>query len=400
MQLNHGLHLAYCTNIHRGEMWAETFDSLKNYALAVRERVCPQKPFAIGLRLSNCAAIQLSERDALLEFQRWLEKNSCYIFTINGFPFGQFHGARVKELVYRPDWTSPDRLNYTNLLFELLAQLLPEGIEGSVSTLPGSFKSFIQTDEHRRLIRKNVWSCVEQIARVSEKSKRKLHLGLEPEPLCLLENSAETILFFEQLRAEHKNDSRLAEFLGVNYDCCHFAIEFEQPKIALAAFQNAGIKISKIHLSSALKADPLRRKTLIALKKFADDVYLHQVIARAANGAKKMMRDLPAALAEQWKLEMGKHKRYKKFFSEWRIHFHVPLHAPAAPPFENTNDHLLGVLDLLAENPKLCSHLEMETYTWEVLPPELKSRSVVDQLAAEYDWTLARLAERGLATSS
>jgi hypothetical protein len=398
MQLNHDLHLAYCTNIHRGETWAETFDSLKNYALAVREKVYPHAPFAIGLRLSQQAAVELSERKTVRAFQRWLAKNNCYVFTLNGFPFGKFHGAQIKEQVYRPDWTSPDRLNYTNLLFELLAQLLPEGIEGSVSTLPGSFKSFIQNDEQRNLIRKNIWACVEYISNVSQKTKRKLHLGLEPEPLCLLENSAETILFFEQLRAEHKNDSRLDEFLGVNYDCCHFAIEFEQPKIALAAFQNAGIKISKIHLSSALKADPLRRKTLIALKKFADDVYLHQVIACAANGTKKMTRDLPAALAEQWKLEMGKHKRYKKFFSEWRIHFHVPLHAPAVAPFANTNDHLLGVLDLLAENPNLCSHLEMETYTWEVLPPELKSRNVVEQLVAEYDWTLARLAERGLAS--
>jgi hypothetical protein len=290
-----------------------------------------------------------------------------------------------------PDWTLPERLAYTNLLFDLLAQLLPAGIEGSVSTLPGSFKSFIQTDEQRSLIRKNVWSCVEHISRLSEKSKRKLHLGLEPEPLCLLENSAETILFFEQLRAEHKNDSRLDEFLGVNYDCCHFAIEFEQPKIALAALKKAGIKISKIHLSSALKAT-LTYKARIALKKFSDDVYLHQVIAGAANGARKHFRDLPEALAENSKL------KNKNKFLAWRIHFHVPLHAPAAPPFENTNDHLLGVLELLAENPKLCSHLEMETYTWEVLPPELKSRNVVEQLVAEYNWILSRLAERGLAS--
>jgi hypothetical protein len=400
MRLNHDIHLAYSTNVHRGETWHETFDSLKNYSLAVREKICPKKPFAIGLRLSNQAALELSERKTLSQFQRWLEKNDCYVFTINGFPYGNFHGAQVKEQVYRPDWTSPDRLNYTNLLFELLSRLLPDGIEGSVSTVPGSFKSFLRTntDEQISLIRKNIWSCVEHISHISEKSKRKLHLGLEPEPLCYLENSVEAISFFEQLRAGHKNDPRLDEHLGVNYDCCHFAVEFEQPKIALAAFQNAGIKISKIHLSSALKADPTRRKTLIALKKFADGVYLHQVIARGKNGAKKLMRDLPAALAEQWKLELGKHKRYKNFFSEWRIHFHVPLHAPAIPPFENTNDHLLGILDLLAKNPKICSHLEMETYTWEVLPPELKSQSVVEQLVAEYNWTLARLAERGLAS--
>jgi hypothetical protein len=387
VELKRGAHLAYCTNIHRGETWRETFAALETHALAVRERVCPQKPFAIGLRLSNQAAIELSDGKTLLEFQRWLEKKSCYVFTINGFPFGNFHGARVKENVYRPDWTSPKRLAYTNLLFDLLAQILPAGIEGSVSTLPGSFKEFISSREQEIEIRKNIFRCVEHISRVSEKSKRKLHLGLEPEPLGWFENTAETIFFFEKLRAENKNDSRLVEFLGVNYDCCHFAVEFEEPQTALAAFQNAGIKISKIHLSSALKCQP----TLDArekLKPFADDIYLHQVIARGENGKLKFFRDLPDALAD---------KTAGSSFSEWRIHFHVPLHAPAIVPFENTNDHLLGVLDWLEKNPKLCSHLEMETYTWEVLPPELKSQNVVAQLAAEYDWTLARLKERGLA---
>ncbi|MGH7976011.1 MAG: metabolite traffic protein EboE, partial [Limisphaerales bacterium] len=229
MKLNHGLHLAYCTNIHRGETWPETFDSLQKHTIAVREKVCPRAPFAIGLRLSNQAAVELSERKTLLEFQKWLDKNSCYIFTINGFPFGQFHGTRVKEKVYLPDWTSPERLAYTNLLFDLLAQLLPAGIEGSVSTLPGSFKEFIKSDEQKNLIRENIRRCVEHISRVSEKSKRQLHLGLEPEPLGYFENSDETISFFEKLRAENKNDPRLDEFLGVNYDCCHCAVEFEEP---------------------------------------------------------------------------------------------------------------------------------------------------------------------------
>ena len=209
----------------------------------------------------------------------------------------------------------------------------------------------------------------------------------------MLENSAETILFFNQLRDEHKNDPRLAEFLGVNYDTCHFAVEFETPQNALAALQNAGIKISKLHLSSALKASPAP-EARAALKNFADDVYLHQVIARDAGGLLKFYRDLPDALATK---NSQLSTLNSQLAAEWRIHFHVPLHAPAATPFKNTNDHLLGVLDLLAANPKLCSHLDMETYTWEVLPPELKSRSVVEQLVAEYDWTLAQLTARGLA---
>src|SRR6266705_2072127 len=156
MKLNHGLHLAYCTNIHRGETWAETFDSLQRNTLPVRERVCPNQPYAIGLRLSSHAAQELSDRAALLEFQRWLGQNRCYVFTINGFPYGQFHGSKVKEQVYEPDWTSPERLAYTNVLFDLLARLVPEGVEGSVSTLPGSFKGFYLHAEELKAIRLNL----------------------------------------------------------------------------------------------------------------------------------------------------------------------------------------------------------------------------------------------------
>jgi hypothetical protein len=392
MRLNHGIHLAYSTNVHRGETWRETFDSLKTHTLAVRDKVCPQKQFAIGLRLGNRAAMELGERETLLGFQHWLGRNNCYVFTMNGFPYGQFHGERVKEQVYRPDWTSPERLSYTNLLFNLLAELLPAGIEGSVSTLPGSFKEFHPNADSLKAIRQNLWNCVEHIARVSEQTGKKLHLGLEPEPLCLLESSLETIHFFDRLHAEHPHDPRLDEHLGINYDTCHFAVGFEEPQDALPCLVNHGIKISKIHLSSALKVQPTA-EARAALKLFADDVYFHQVVVRDVNGDLTIFRDLPDALANTSLSVL-----HTSHLPEWRIHFHIPLHAHAATPLENTNDHLFGVLDLLAENPKLCSHLEMETYTWEVLPPELKSQSVVEQLAAEYDWTLSRLAERGLAS--
>lgn len=388
MKLNHGLHLAYCTNIHRGENWRETFDSLKVHTLAVRRRVCADRPYAIGLRLSNLAAEELSDAAALVEFQKWLEQNQCYVFTINGFPFGRFHGARVKEQVYAPDWTSPERLAYTNRLFDLLAELVPPGMEGSVSTLPGSFKEFITTPEQEQAIRDNLWQCVEHIDKLSRRAGRALHLGVEPEPLGWFENSEETIWFFERLRAEHPNDPRLNEHLGVNYDTCHLAVEFEEPQAAIWALQQQGIKISKLHLSSALKVRPTLEARQ-ALAAFADDIYLHQVVVRTAEGKRLIYKDLapalnaPAATANP----QG---------TEWRIHFHIPLHSPATDWFENTSDHVTGVLDLLKANPKLCSHLEMETYTWEVLPAGLKDQSVVDQLVAEYDWTLKRLGERGL----
>ena len=385
MQLTHGLHLAYCTNIHRGETWKETFDALCRHTLAVRDRVSPNNPYAIGLRLSNEASLELAQPPVLEDFRHWLKDQNCYVFTINGFPYGQFHGARVKEQVYAPDWTTAERLDFTNRLFDILAQLLPEGIEGSVSTVPCSFKEFITGQSQVEAMRANLWKCVEHVSSLSQRTGRRLHLGLEPEPLCYLETSHEAVRFFEEMAHDRPNDQRLFEHLGVNYDTCHLAVEYEEAPEALRRLRGAGIRISKIHVSSALKVRPTPEARQ-ALRGFAEGVYFHQVIERDAGGALRRYRDLDVALASGTSESNG----------EWRIHFHIPLHARATPLFDNTSDHILALLDIIEQTPALCAHLEMETYTWEVMPPELKNRSVVDQLVAEYEWTLARLRERNI----
>ncbi len=386
MRLSHDWQLAYCTNIHRGETWAETLANLERHTLAVRDRVGPGRPYAIGLRLGAAAARELSAPAVLTAFQRWLEQRNSYVFTINGFPYGRFHGTRVKEQVYAPDWTTPERLEYTQLLFDLLSKLVPAGVEGSVSTVPGSFKEFIHTEGQVGAMRSNLWRCVEYVAGLSERSGRHLHLGLEPEPLCFLETSEETIRFFEALRADRPGDARLDRHLGVNYDACHFAIEFEEAAAALAKLQAHGIRLSKVHLSSALRV-PANDASRQALSAFRDDVYFHQVVARDATGRLRRFRDLDPALASA---------DHAIGAAEWRVHYHVPLHCQPAPPFATTADHVLVVLDWLAARPASCCHFEMETYTWEVLPAALQAWSVVDQVVAEYEWTLARLAERGI----
>lgn len=388
MILKHGLHLAYCTNVHRGETWAETFAALEQHTLRVKARVQPQGRYAIGLRLSDQASIELSVPETLLSFRRWLDKHDCYVFTINGFPFGQFHDTRVKENVYRPDWTTPRRLEYTMRLFDLLAQLVPAGLAGSVSTSPGSFKDFITTPEQERAMRDNFWRCVEHIALVSERADRELHLGVEPEPFGWFENTAETLDFFERLRAEHPGDPRLEQHLGVNYDACHFAIEFEDPAQAVKKFQQHGIRLSKIHLSNALRLRPAA-PAIQQLAAFVEDVYLHQVIVRRMDGSLTKFRDLAPALSNPSVSSPASD-------AEWRVHFHVPLHWPPAGELDNTADHVCGLLKLLQAQPQLCSHLEMETYTWAVLPEPWRSRDVVDQLVSEYEWVLRQLAENGL----
>jgi sugar phosphate isomerase/epimerase len=389
MKLHHGLHLCYSTNIHRGENWEETFAALNQFTLAVREQVAPGKPYAIGLRLSDLASRELAQPPVLKEFRHWLDARDCYIFTMNGFPFGRFHGARVKEQVYLPDWSAPERVEYTNRLFDLLAELMPDGLEGSVSTVPVSFKEFNITPEKLEVMRENLWQTVEHIARLSERSGKLLHLGLEPEPLCHLETSEETVRFFEQMRDHRPGDSRISRHLGVNYDNCHLAVEFEEPAEVVRRFVEHEIKISKLHFSSALKVRPSLAH-LDALEGLVEDVYFHQVVSRDAQGRIQRFRDLDVALAE-WRSRPREEDE-----AEWRIHFHIPLHCQSGVWFESTSDHILGVMDILQTRPGLCPHLEMETYTWEVLPPELKNRDVVDQLVAEYRWCLDQLGKRGL----
>ncbi|MEZ5299264.1 MAG: metabolite traffic protein EboE [Verrucomicrobiales bacterium] len=392
MHLKHGIQLGYCTNIHRGEGWAETFAALRDYTLRVRDRVAAGEPYGIGLRLGNAAAGELSDPAALAEFRRWLDAENCYVFTINGFPYGKFHGTRVKEQVYAPDWSTPERLAYTIRLFDLLDALLPPGMEGSVSTLPGSFKEFVAADPDRaEAIYANLHACAAHVAALAEKSGRDLHLGLEPEPLGWFETTAETVAFFAEMAQRFPGDDRIARHLGVNYDTCHLAVEFEEPGAALGALRDAGIRMSKLHLSSALRLQPTA-EALARLRDFQEDTYLHQVVMRREGGDLRRFRDLPPALdfaaaAAAEPAQIG---------DEWRVHFHIPLHAQPAAPFGDTQAHLLGVLDALTADPSLCRHLEMETYTWEVLPNDLRANNVVDQLEREYRWTLGQLDARGL----
>ena len=389
MHLPHGLHLGYCTNIHRGESWAETWRGLRDYTLRVRDRVCAGRPYGIGLRLSEQAARELMEPGALDEFRRWLDKENCYVFTINGFPYGAFHGTRVKEHVFKPDWSTRERLDYTKLLFDILVKLLPAGMSGSVSTLPGSHKTFGIGADELAAIFDNLCLCSEHIRQLAESTGHDLHLGLEPEPLGLFETSGETLKFFGLYLDRHPGDRDFFRTVGLNYDCCHLAIEYEDAAEALSRITGAGIRLSKLHLSSALSLPPTPAN-IGRLRGFDEPVYFHQVIVRDGDNPLRRFKDLPDALqyAQSNPNALG---------DEWRVHFHVPLHASPSGGFSDTRSHLLDALDWLAKNPTCCQHLEMETYTWEVLPPELRAGDVVDQLCAEYDWTLGVMRERGLA---
>ncbi len=377
MKVDASTHLAYCTNIHPAETWQETFAALKTHPLAVRDRLAPDGPFGIGLRLSAQAAADILVGSRLDEFREWLRAENCYVFTINGFPYGAFHGTKVKKDVFRPDWSDPARLSYTKDLFTILSHVLPAGVDGSVSTLPGSFKTF---GADRALVIANLLEMANFIEALASVSGQDLHLGLEPEPFGLFENTAETLRFFDELLDAAPHPDVVRRRLGINYDCCHFAIQYDDCRESLDALRASGLRISKVHLSNALTLDPRDPLAIARIAGFQEPTYLHQVITRESSGHLHRHVDLPDFLAT---LD-GRHTAPPP--PEARVHFHIPLYAEPEPPLRSTRFHAADALAYLADHPGFCSHFEIETYTWGVLP-EMR-RPIDEMIAAEYHWVL------------
>ncbi|ACB53804.1 unknown [Crocosphaera subtropica ATCC 51142] len=396
-------HLTYCSNIHPGEDWEDVFKNLQTYIPKLKKELAPDAPFGIGLRLANTASEELLRGDNLEQLKHWLMIEDCYVFTLNGFPYGGFHRQVVKDHVYRPDWSEGDRLTYTERLLKILAELLPEAIDGGISTVPLSYKPWWQSNpDHLPTIFEgssfHLAEIAAQMAKLEEETGKLLHLDLEPEPDALLENTDEAIAFFENwllpvgqgyLQQKYGVTSTLAEtwlrrHIRVCYDTCHFAVEYEDPAIALAKFEKAGIAIGKFQISSAIRIpippEKAQRQVLKQhLEPFAESTYLHQVIEKGASGTLNHYQDLQNALLELMNTSA----------TEWRTHFHVPIFIDRYPPFNSTQDHITDILQQLDQAPQ-CNHLEIETYTWEVLPSEMKL-DIFTSIKREYEWILNAL---------
>ena len=354
---------------------------LKTQVMAVRDRLRAQsllgadQAFAIGLRLSAMAAHELLEGENLTGFRDWLAATNTYVFTINGFPYGSFHGTRVKERVFQPDWTERARLDYTKNLFRILAAIARPETGASVSTLPGSHKTF-HADES--LIRENLIELAEWMDQLARETGHDFHLGLEPEPLGHFENTVETLAFFERLHAEAPDPDVIRRRIGVNYDACHFALEYDDARASLDALTTAGIRISKIHLSSALSFNPRDPQAMAAIRAFEEPTYFHQVLLREPSGEITRFIDLPDFLRSG--VDTAD-------FEEARVHFHIPLDAEPAAPLRSTIDHVRDVLIWRKAHPAACLHYEIETYTWGVMPTGMQ-RPVEEQIAGEFRWVI------------
>lgn len=398
---NNVFHLTYCTNIHPGEDWAAVAADLKQYLPPLKARLAPDAPFGVGLRLADQAARTLLESDRLDPFQAWLDREGLYVFTLNGFPYGSFHGEVVKDRVYAPDWRTRERVDYTIRLAHILAQLVPDGLAGSISTSPLSYKPWLdeaEWDDVFRTSSRHLAEVAAALARIESETGTHLHVDLEPEPDCLIENTAESIAFFEDwlwpVGSAHLAGaldidqeaarSLLRRHIQLCYDTCHFAVEYETPETVFEQLAASGVPVGKVQLSAALRVplpDGDRAALAERLEPFAEATYLHQVIERRPDGSLHRYRDLPDALPH---LEATPG-------TEWRIHYHVPLFTEAYGGLQSTQRDITRTLDVL-RNDAICTHLEVETYTWDVLPDGLKT-DLATSIRREMEWVLSAMSE-------
>jgi hypothetical protein len=387
-------HLTYCTNIHAGKNWKEDFAHLQQHFPEIRQAVADDQPMGIGLRLSNTASIELLETLQLINFKTWLKENHAYVFTMNGFPYGDFHNTVVKENVHSPDWTTDERKAYTLRLIQILQELLPIEVDGGISTSPLSYRHWFKDAKTKEQgIHKATWNIIDVIKNLVEvyrNTGKFIHLDLEPEPDGLIESGVEYIDWYEnQLLplgipaiavAFHVSsieaEKLIKKHLCLCYDVCHFSIGFENHEKVLDQLQEKGLQVGKIQISAALKASlnskEARPQVRANFEMFNEPTYLHQVVAKGKDGQLTRFADLTPALES---FDVGE-------AIEWRAHFHVPISVDRINDLQSTNSEILEVLSIHKKRP-FTNHLEVETYTWEVLPKGLKlpiTESIIDEL--------------------
>ena len=380
----------YCTNVHAGATLEATRGNLERHALAVKAAYSPDRPMGVGLWLAAPAAEQLIAEKREGEFAEWLAKRGLVPYTLNGFPYGDFHQAVVKHRVYEPTWWQPERLKYTMTLVEILDALLPPGLEGSISTLPIAWGTPCPDRGQLEQAAANLRQAAAWMHQLYEETGRLIYLCLEPEPGCVFSFADDAVHFFQWQLLDRDDDEVVRRHLRICHDVCHAAVMFEEQDKVLHKYRDAGIQVGKVQVSAALRMDldlfeppsaQPRAEALRQLASFAEDRYLHQTVVRRG-GDDFFYEDLGLALEAEGADPRG----------EWRVHFHVPVYLREFGRLYSTQEQIAQCLSA-ARRYTTCRHFEVETYAWGVLPAELRQPELAAGIAEELKWFVAL--ERG-----
>ncbi|MEU6204303.1 metabolite traffic protein EboE [Micromonospora musae] len=377
------VHLGYCTNVHPAEDLAGILAQLDTYALPVRQEL-DSDLLGLGLWLAAPVAAELAaEPTARRRLRAELTARGLEVVTLNGFPYAAFQAPVVKGDVYQPDWTTPQRLAYTLNLARILADLLPDdAARGSISTLPLAWRSPWDAGQ-AGAARERLDQLAAGLAEVERETGRQIRVGFEPEPGCLVESTSQAAALLSAMDTER---------LGVCVDLAHLACAWEEPAEALARLRAAGLPVVKVQVSAALEAaDPVGSAE--ALRRWVEPRFLHQTRAAGCAGGHDPAD--PAYAADDLDAALD-----ARLPGRWRVHYHVPLHAPPEPPLESTVGVLRAALAELFTGPDAgCDHLDVETYTWGVLPQARRPRTdaeLASGIAAELAFARAELTALGL----
>jgi sugar phosphate isomerase/epimerase len=397
MDLGSGLgHLTYSTLVHPGDTWDDMWTSLTTYVPKVKARVAPNEPFGVSLRLSAKSAETLvnsrADRDKL---KRFLEANNMYLYTVNAFPYGSFKGQIVKEQVYEPDWRSEERTQYTINVADVLADVAPVGISPSIQSMPLGFKPRVTGTDVVASFTQHVIRVAAHLVALESRTGRTVQLALEPEPYCFLETTDETVEYFtKHLYSGHAATTlakmagipvaeahvALRKHVGVVFDICHQAIEYEDIAVSLQKLVDAGIPIFKLQEAAAIRVPNVTQKIVDTLTRFAKTIYLTQTVEKK-DGKLTRFLNLEDAF-KAWTPNAGPR--------EWRIHFHVPVFLDDLGELGTTRFAIEDALKFHKKTP-LSRQLEIETYTWDFLPDHLKTGDIVDYVCREIEWVRSQL---------
>jgi sugar phosphate isomerase/epimerase len=371
------LPLSYCTNVHPAHSLNDVEQMLDRYTVPIQRSL--GRPVAAGLWLPKPVIDELDSPDAISRLSDFLRNRNLSCYTLNAFPFGDFHADRVKEQVYLPDWTDRRRLEYTIQCAKVLAALLPEGVDGSISTLPLGFKPFNQPPEFLDACAETILQAALMLGYLAHETGKLIRLAIEPEPFCHLETTTEAIDFFKRLwsMAEQVDFADgIRDTLGLCYDICHQAVEFEDIPASVRAIDAAGIRINKVHVSCAIELSDVNQRT--ALASYIEPRYLHQTLARGGDGQIAKAVDLDEQLLRSPPPDFASAEK-------WRVHFHVPVSAERLGILNTTRSSIPQALAAVAKLD-YAPHLEVETYTWNVLPGEPLDfvSGIADELRTTY----------------
>ena len=362
---------------------AEVIAGLRDNTIVARKKL--DRRIASGLWLSAAVIRELEQHPERIRLLKGvLSEGDLVCYTLNTFPFGDFHSDRVKEQVYLPDWADPVRLDYTRRCSRLLAELMPAGVEGSLSTVPLGFKEFPRAADFQSRCIDQLLVLAESLDQLHDETGQVIRLAIEPEPCCVLETTREVLQFFDALyaAAEQRQQLEIARrHLGVCYDVCHQAVEFEEIADSVRQLNQAEVRINKMHLTSAVQIDAPRENAEARqqLAHFVEPRYLHQTFARSGEGSLVHQLDLTPELC------LSPPETFASA-SAWRVHFHVPVNHEQFGALGTTRAELKAGI-AAAAGLDYAPHLEVETYTWGVLPGEAPS-SLADGLVKELAATM------------